>query len=132
MVRPLPAPSWLAGFSASEPFQDELSSGTELTGATDATSGIARNAARSVCCMLSSLSTLAGSSPLGAPTHCWVTRNRLFSSSPVGRFTRATRSPMMNTALQTMARVSAICRAISTTPALCRRRAAIMGWSFME
>ena len=38
---------------------------------------------------------------------------------------------VMKIALQTMARVSAICSAISTTPALCRRNAEIMGCRVM-
>src|SRR5258708_34290461 len=52
---------------------------------------------------------------------------RFVSSRPVVRFTLSTRSCTMNSALQTMARVSAICSAMSIVPALCRRNAERMG-----
>src|SRR5574337_2174389 len=58
--------------------------------------------------------------------------NRSLSFNPLGRWMRSMRLPMMKIALHTIARVSAICRAISTTPALWRRNAASMGCRFMS
>src|SRR5580700_11416780 len=55
----------------------------------------------------------------------------LFSSMPVGRLLRATRCSMMNSALQRLARVIAICTPIRMAPTLLRRMAESMGCSSM-
>src|SRR5271157_3313759 len=54
-------------------------------------------------------------------------RTTLASSAPLGRLLEVTRCSMMNSALQRMARVMAICAAISIAPTLLRRMAERMG-----
>src|SRR5580692_4011308 len=55
----------------------------------------------------------------------------LLSSVPVGRLLKATRCSMMNSALQRIARVIAICTPIRMAPTLLRRMAESMGRSSM-
>src|SRR5690606_31290753 len=111
--------SCCSGVRFTEVFQDDMPSGTWLTAVAEITPGMPRIAARSSRVMAMGLA----SRPM--PITC--TRSRPVSSTPLGERRLSTRSEIRNTALHTIAQVTAICSAISAAAVLWRRRLERMG-----
>ena len=117
----------VVGFTCSGVMVTKLSqppprSGYPLAGVASRTAGNCRSAIRSA---RTCASTCDVDRPMSA--HMLAMTKTLASSTPLFADRLPSRWWMMNSALHTMASVSAICSAISMVPALCRRSAVRMG-----
>src|SRR5690348_5924382 len=101
------------GFSSTEVFDDELVNGSWLASATACTPGIIRNAARSSCVR----ARASGCEPIVETCTCTSS----CMATPLGMSIRCRRWPIRNTALQTIAQVSAISSTIRVAVILCLR-----------
>lgn len=100
-------------------FQDEFTNGTSLTMVAAFTPGRARRIARSLRVRASALSS--------APTPAICTRTSSSSTMPLTSFRRSSRLLIRNSALQTIAQLSAISSTISAAAVLWRERVDRMG-----